>query len=264
MKYVIDHDLHIHSRLSSCSGHPEQTPEAILQYARDNGFRHICLTDHFWDETVSGASDWYKPQNYLHISQSLPLPAVEGITFDFGCETDMDRFQTMGISRETMDRLAFIIVPTNHLHMSGFTVTAEDSSVIRRAQRFMERNHSLLDRDLPFHKMGLAHFTSSMMARRCEGGRDDILNAISDAEYAEFFQRVAEKGLGVELNTSLQDAVCEAALRPYRIALACGCKFYLGSDAHTPEDLLQSRARFEAIIEALNLTENDKFAFAVQ
>ena len=27
MKYTVDHDLHIHTRLSSCSRHPEQTPE---------------------------------------------------------------------------------------------------------------------------------------------------------------------------------------------------------------------------------------------
>ena len=27
MKYVIDHDCHIHSKLSSCSNHPEETTE---------------------------------------------------------------------------------------------------------------------------------------------------------------------------------------------------------------------------------------------
>ena len=47
MKYIIDHDLHIHSCLSACSGNPAQTPAAILNYARANGFKHICLTDHF-------------------------------------------------------------------------------------------------------------------------------------------------------------------------------------------------------------------------
>ena len=31
MKYLIDHDYHIHSMLSLCSGHPEQTPENILE-----------------------------------------------------------------------------------------------------------------------------------------------------------------------------------------------------------------------------------------
>lgn len=260
MKYIIDHDLHIHSCLSACSGNPAQTPAAILNYARANGFKHICLTDHFGDETVPGASGWYAPQNYAHIKKSLPLPTSEGITFDFGCETEMDRFTTVGISRKVLDELDFVIVPTSHLHMTGFTIGAEDTSVAHRAKYYMERNHALLDMDLPFTKMGLAHFTSCLDTN-CEGRRDDILNAITNADYAEFFERLAKSGMGLELNTPLADASCEAALRPYRIARACGCKFYLGSDAHGPNELAAVRPRFEAIVDALGLTEDDKFAF---
>ena len=33
MGYSFDHNLHIHSQISSCSNHPEQTTERILQYA---------------------------------------------------------------------------------------------------------------------------------------------------------------------------------------------------------------------------------------
>ena len=261
MKFAIDHDLHIHSRLSSCSKHPEQTPDAILRYAAENGLRRIVLTDHFWDGTVPGASGWYQPQDLPHIRESLPLPAAEGIAFGFGCETDMDRFFTVGISHATADTLDFIIVPTNHLHMNGFTVPEECVSVKGRADWFMERNHTLLDMELPFTKMGLAHFTCGLMARGCEGSRDDIINAITDETYGDFFARAAAKGIGIELNLPIKDATNESALRPYRIARACGCTFYLGSDAHNPQDLASALLRFEAIIEALDLTEEDKFPF---
>ncbi|MBQ9937973.1 MAG: hypothetical protein IJO96_00410 [Oscillospiraceae bacterium] len=262
MKYIIDHDLHIHSQLSSCSQHPEQTPAAILNYAKRSGLNHICLTDHHWDENVPGASDWYAPQNYPHLSRSLPLPSEDGITFDFGCETEFDRFMTLGISREAMDRFTFIIVPTSHLHMAGFTIGCDITSVAERAKLYMERNHALLDMDLPFHKMGLAHFTCDLMARNCDGSRDDIINAISDVELAEFFERLAKCGMGLELNIPLGDCSSETSLRPYRIALKCGCKFYLGSDMHSPIDMVSAIARFEAITDALGLTEDDKFDFA--
>jgi len=261
MKYVIDHDLHLHSQLSSCSRHPEQTTAALLAYAKQLGLRHICLTDHFWDEGVAGASNWYRPQNYAHVAEALPLPEADGITFDFGCETDMDRFMTLGIARETIDKFAFVIVPTSHLHMKGFTIGEEVTAVADRARLYIERNHALLDMDLPFEKMGLAHFTCGLLARNCEGTRNDILNAITDAQLTELFERVAEKGMGVELNTPLADCSDDVALRPYRIAKACGCKFYLGSDAHTPDKLLLSRDRFEGMVEALGLTEDDKFPF---
>ena len=264
MRYIIDHDLHIHSQLSSCSRHPQQTNTTILDYAKEIGLRHICLTDHFWDEKVPGASKWYAPQNYEHLSKALPLPEDSEVRFDFGCETDFDRFMTLGISRETMDKFAFIIVPTSHLHMTGFTMDKSITKATDIAKLYMERNHALLDMDLPFEKIGLAHFTCGLMASNCESSRDDILNAITDNQYAEFFERVAAKGMGVELNTPLSDCSSETALRPYRIALDCGCKFYLGSDAHNPDGLMRALARFEAMVDALNLTENDKFAFVAR
>jgi len=259
MKYVIDHDLHIHSQLSLCSGHPEQTTARILKYAKEMGFKKICLTDHFWDDRVDGASDWYKAQNFAHISKALPLPKEEGITFGFGCETDFDRYMTLGITPETMEKLDFIIVPTNHLHMKGFTIAADVTGVKARARLFMERNHALLDMKLPFEKIGLAHFTCSLIASGCEGSHEDIFGAIPDSSFAELFERIAAVGMGLELNLPLPDCSSEAILRPYRIAKACGCKFYLGSDAHGPEALMGARARFEAITESLGLTEDDKF-----
>ena len=262
MKYIIDHDLHLHSQLSSCSNHPEQTNTNLLNYAKRMGLRHICLTDHFWDSNIEGASDWYNPQNYEHISKALPLPTEEGIIFDFDCETELDKHLTLGIARKTIDEFAFVIIPTSHLHMKGFTIREDLISVADRAKFYMERNHALLDMDLPFEKIGLAHFTCGLLGSNCEGGRDDIMNAISNIEYAEFFERVAAKGMGVELNVSLRDCSVEAALRPYRIALECGCKFYLGSDAHTPTELENAYSRFKGITEALDLTEDDKFAFA--
>ena len=68
MKYIIDHDLHLHSRLSSCSRHPEQTCENLLRYAKEMGYSHICLTDHFWDSEAGEPSGWYRPQNYEHVT----------------------------------------------------------------------------------------------------------------------------------------------------------------------------------------------------
>ncbi len=258
-RFIIDHDLHLHSQLSLCSNDPKQTADALLAYGEREGLSHICVTDHYWDENVPGASGWYAAQNFAHVSQILPLPRSDACSFHFGCEIDMDRLLTLGISDKTIDAFEFIIVPTSHLHMSGFTIPPEDTSVARRAVLYMQRNHALLDMDLPFEKMGLAHFTCSLMAKNCEGSRDDILNAITDAEYAELFARVARSGMGVELNMPLTDPQSADTMRPYRIAKEQGCKFYLGSDAHHPKALDAARARLEAVIDALDLREEHKF-----
>ena len=86
MRYIFDNDLHIHSGLSLCSGDPTQNPTRILGYAKQNNLKTICLTDHYWDETVPGAEnfEFYSRQNYAHIAKALPLPKSDRVEFLFG------------------------------------------------------------------------------------------------------------------------------------------------------------------------------------
>ena len=268
MRYRTDHDFHIHSQLSSCSGDPAQTSEYLLSMAEKHGFDKICLTDHFWDEAIPGASSWYAPQNYAHICQAKPLPQSDKVRFYFGCETDMDKFFTIGISPKRLAEMDFIIIPTTHLHMRGFTLDEKDDSLPCRARLFVERFDKLLDMDLPFEKIGLAHITCSLMAKPLEPGKWrhlDLLDMISDAELERLFTRAAQKKMGIELNfppEAYTEQDLERLLRPYRLAKKCGCKFYFGSDAHHPAGVEGAKARFEHIVDLLDLQEEDKFSFA--
>ena len=261
MQFIIDQDLHIHSCLSRCSKDPEQTTQRILKYAKDNALRCICITDHFWDETVEGASAWYSTQNYSHISQSLPLPQSEDVEFLFGCETELDKNLTLGLSQKNMDRFDFIIIPTTHLHMRGFTID-ENASLADRATAYVERLDAVLNMDIPFHKVGIAHLTCPLMAREHWQDHLTVLDMISDDTFKRLFAKAAAVGVGIELNFSM-DAYdvndVEKVLRPYRIAKAEGCKFYLGGDAHTVNNLETVWYRFAPIVEALELEESDKF-----
>lgn len=262
MRFKVDHDFHIHSNLSLCANDPEQTPERILRYAKENGLNTICLTDHFWDERIAGASPWYKIQNREHIKKALPLPKDENVKFLFGAEADMDMYGTIGVTKETFDELDFVIIPTTHLHMEGFTISPEDSaSVERRAQLWISRLDNLLKQDLPFKKIGIAHLGCSLMAKN----RTDyfaILDMLDTDELMRLFTKAAKLGVGIELNKanmSFSDSDAEKVLRMFRIAKNCGCKFYLGSDAHTTDYFANTKETFERAIDWLELTEDDKF-----
>jgi len=266
MRYVFDHDLHIHSWISDCSRDPGQTPERILQYAADNQLKKIVLTDHYWDERIPGASGWYQMQNTAWIERALPLPQAEGITFLFGAETDMAADGTIGADRATLERLDFVIVPTTHLHMNGFTCRGDEDEA-ERAALFVSRFEALLSADLPFEKVGLAHLTCSLMAPKLD--HYEVLRRVSDADFMRLFRRSAELGLGIELNfpairggTPITWESHPDELRPYKLARDCGCKFYFGSDAHHPAGLDAEKENAETIIDLLGLTEDDKFAFA--
>lgn len=263
MEFKIDHDYHIHSQLSSCSRDPEQTPDRILQCAKENGLSRICLTDHYWDSAVDGASQWYRPQDFDHIAKAMPLPQDEEVEFLFGCETDMDKLMTVGIPAARFDEFDFIIIPTTHLHMTGFTISNEDAeSNERRAQLWVERLDALLHKSLPFGKIGLAHLVCGLIKRESREEYLNVLSLIPDAEMERLFTMAAELGFGIELNQSdmsFGDDEADVVLRPFRIAKSCGCKFYLGSDAHHPTQFKKSKGVFERAVTLLDLKESDKF-----
>ena len=263
MKYIFDNDLHIHSQLSLCSGNPEQTPERILQYAKENCVKTLCLTDHFWDETVPGASGWYAKQNSTWISAWGEMPKDDEVRFLFGVETDMDKFMTVGMAKENYDKYDFVVIPTTHLHMMDFTLNPEDNSIESRAELWVKRLDALLSKDIPFRKIGIAH----LACRLIKGGLDDsayvkILDLIKDEDMERLFTKAAKLGCGIELNQSdmsLREGEEDSVLRMFRIAKKCGCKFYCGSDAHSPGYFDNTKRIMERAIDLLELTEDDKF-----
>ncbi len=262
MKYIVDHDYHIHSHLSLCSNDDGQTPERMLRYAAEHSLKKICITDHFWDKKIPGASDFYEPQNLERIKKSLPLPKKDGIDFYFGCETELAKNNLLGITRETIDMLDFVIIPTTHLHMTGFTIK-KDPTPEERAQVYMEKLDGVLHMDLPFHKIGIAHLLCHLMIR--DSTIDRLLSLISDDELKRLFDLAEEKGVGIEINygdfnfAKKTEAEIEQSMRVYGFAKAAGCKFYLGSDAHHPSELDAAIPVFENAVKMLGLTEDDKF-----
>ena len=81
MRYIADHDFHIHSTVSLCCHDENQTPETLLEYAKKNGFKRICLTNHFWDENVDSEAEWRDEHNFSANVSVLPLPSCDGVEF---------------------------------------------------------------------------------------------------------------------------------------------------------------------------------------
>ena len=261
MEFIVDHDLHIHSKLSLCSSDPEQNNERILQYAKENNLKTICLTDHFWDyPNVECEQDWYRKQNFEHISKAKPLPQADGIKFLFGCETEMNREMEIGLTKERFDDFDFVIIPTTHFHMD-FVMPAEISTPEQRAQYWLKRLNILLDMDLPFYKIGIAHLTCGLIDKTRKRFLDTI-NSLGTTDLKNVFEKAAKKGVGIELNgddMKFTDEEAATVLRPYKIAKDVGCKFYCGSDSHHPKDFVNIKSIFERAIKLLELTEDDKW-----
>ena len=263
MKYRIDHDYHIHSHLSPCGGDPAQTKDAILQYAKDNRLESICITDHYWDKAVPcPLSTWYPKLDFDHISQIKPLPQTDGIRFLFGCEGEQQRDCTLSVPPQRYDDFDFIVIPTTHLHMSCTSAPEDKDTNGKRAQLWVRRLEGLLNQDLPFRKLGIAHPACTLMNGASREDYLDTLARIPSDEMERLFSMAAALGCGIELNQddmSYKDEEADTVLRMFRIAKSCGCKFYLGSDAHIPAEFRHTGEIFARAVDDLQLQECDKF-----
>ncbi len=263
MRFTFDHDLHIHSNISHCSNDPEQTPKRILQYALDNKLNTICLTNHFWDENIPGASPTYMKQNFEIISAAKPLPQSDGVRFLFGCEAEYKSYgnkYVLALSKERFDEFDFIIIPTTHYHL--YLSLDENNSEVK-TNLWVDKLNTLLNMDLPFHKIGIAHLACRLMAPDTDTYLE-ILRTIPQDEMNAVFKKAADLGVGIEINGSdmkFSDEEADDVLRIFRTAKKCGCKFYFGSDAHDPARFDESEYYLNKAVDLLDLKETDKYDF---
>lgn len=266
MRYKIDHDYHIHTRLSICSSDKGQTPDAILQIAKERKLKKICVTDHYWDETVKCntlVNFWYEKQNHEYIKKSLPLPFDDEVDFLFGCEADMDSDNRIGLSAQRYDDFDFIVVATTHFHHMGGAYW-DDTSNEAIARRWIERFDAVLDSDLPLHKTGIAHLACGLINTKSREDYLATLNLIPQSELERLFLKARDAGAGIEINSDdmkYKENEADTVLRMFKIAKNCGCKFYLGSDSHERWAFDGVDDVFERAINHLSLKETDKFEF---
>ena len=159
-----------------------------------------------------------------------------------------------------MSEFDFIIVATTHMHFHS--PEPDNSNPEYRAKLWVERLEAVLNMDLPFEKIGIAHLACFLINRSGKEEYRDTLRKIPAEDMERLFKKAAALGVGIELNKDdfvYFDYAGEEILRIFKVAKACGCKFYLGSDAHHPEEFGNAKRRFEKMIELLELTEEDKF-----
>lgn len=259
MEFLLN-DLHCHSTLSSCCSDPAMTPQAILEYAERNNYSALCLTDHLWDPAVSGASKWYAPQDIEHVRSVLPLPQGKRLRFRFGCETELPFNGIPALAREHYDLFDFVVIPVNHMHMKGLVRPVGVDTPAKMADFVEDRLERLLELDLPFSKIGIAHLTGRLMY--AEGSVADVVACMHEARLLRIFEGYAQAGAGIELNAS-----CfgdwgdrqEEMLLMYRIAKEAGCVFYGCSDAHAVPELECVVQQLPNVIQMLGLTSNDQY-----
>ncbi len=257
----IQHDIHVHTNLSSCSHDPEQTPANILKKAAELGIKTIGFSDHLWCRNIPGASDWYRPQDENHvlkIKEQLPSDCG-GVKVLIGCESEYTG-TACGIDRRQAALFDFVLIPCTHFHMLDFVRPKEISSAEDQAALLLERLSSALDLDFV---TGIAH---PFFAVGQGAIMDEICRHLRHSEQlSRCLDKAAAKQVSLEISISYfpqllgrSDAVFhdESIFVLLELARRSGCLFHFASDAHELKNV-GATLQLQSIADKLCLRDDD-------
>ena len=124
------HDIHTHTEISSCCSDRLATPENYIRAAAELGHTVFGFSNHLWDESVEGESNFYHKQTFAHI-----LPEKErifaadncGMKILFGAEVEYcGKSDTLALRAENASVLDYVLIPHTHTHMEGFVIPMAD------------------------------------------------------------------------------------------------------------------------------------------
>lgn len=243
----IKHDFHIHTNLSLCAG-KSATLENYISAAKEIGLYKLGFANHFWDDKIEGASDWYKKQNFSHV---LKLKSEINVVNDpnmqlyFGCEVEYDyKRRNIAITEAVAEQFDFIIVPNSHTHM---TMPHNFYEPYERHLNFMIDSYlDIINSSLCRYITAVAHPFEAVC---CPYPKEILIDMLSDDTLKYIFDKTANRGIAIEINI-------HELMNKDKIAKECGCKFLFGSDAHSKGQLYDNTAS-KFFVELIELKSDD-------
>lgn len=206
------HDVHVHTKLSLCSGDKTATFENMLSRADELGIELIGFTDHMWGSSgLPKINTFYNKQSYNRQCEDLlKLPSKVGnVKIIKGVETEYAR-GILGITDEQAASLDYVLAPHSHLHMYGFVRPLHIVSP-KQIGKFMVKtfievaSNSLVN--------AIAH-PFDPCTKHDELG--EIYSSISDKDFEECFSIARSNNVSIEINiSSFNDEILDGARSQY-------------------------------------------------
>lgn len=239
---IIKHDFHIHTNLSLCA-QSEATLEMYANRGKELGLEKMAITNHLWDHAIPDwendeNSEFYAVQDFEYILKERA--AIEeanrnGANFLFGCEAEYSyKHRRPAISPAVAEQMDVLLVPNSHTHL---TMPKSFYEPHEKHKDFMiDAFMDIVNSDVSKYITAIPH---PFLAVCCPYNNRLLLDLITDDEFKRCFSAAAEKGIALELNPNfiskkpLNKAYDDPIFRMYKIGKDCGCKFTVGTDAHS-------------------------------
>lgn len=257
----ITHDFHFHTFYSN-DADKTATIENYVRAAKEIGYKKLGVTEHFWDDKIEGAFDFYKPLNFEHFSQlkaDIDKFNSDEVKIYFGAEVEYNpKIKAPAITEETAEKFDFIIVPHSHVHETCPAMYAETPE--KHLEYLLEVYDNILESRVNKYILSMAHPFELV---RCPYSNEILIDMVSDDTFRRMFEKTAKRDIAVEINSGAiyrgkTDADVEkcSQIRMFKLAKESGCKFIFGSDAHFWLDI-KRKEQNEYLASLVGLAEDD-------
>ncbi len=263
-------DLHVHTNRSACA--PRTTEVAsYLPCCAEEGIRVVGISNHVYADEFMAPLGFPQYDHVTHLSSLREdlraAEAASGIRFLLGCE--IENISSVGhpnLLPEESVGFDYVLVAASHIlnqrHMyDGYDIDTADGLRALTVERFL----AACDLSYPV-PMAICHPLYPI----CSPFQAEILDGISDGCLNECFSKAAERGIAMEIHACLyrqdtplnDEGLSEHYLRLLAAAKSCGCKFYMGSDAHAPAAFVGVHDKLRRAAEIVGIGDSDLWEVA--
>lgn len=258
----IQHDFHIHT-IYSLDADKSAIIENYIKEAKNIGYKKLGFAEHFWDNKIEGAFEFYRNftfEHFLPVKKGIKSLTNSQLQLYFGCEVEYDPVhRAPAITEETAEKFDYVIVPHSHSHE---TMPKEYYDNPQKHLNFLlDAYNNIINSNISRYITAMAHPFALV---RCPYPSSVLIDMVSDDTLKRMFDKTAQKGIAVEINTGCffvdgitSENIHESALiRIFQIAKECGCRFIFGSDAHQ-QNHIKRGMNADAIADYLGLKNED-------
>jgi len=178
------------------------------------------------------------------------------IDLRIGCETSQFNPNTFAVDEETAQQLDFVLVASNHYHLSHVE-NPDDKSPSGYAAHYLRMVEGAIDWE---HTTIIAH--PFLLAKVRNINHSEVLASYNRDVLNRVLQKAAERNVAFELNPRHLRYAMDFFKELLDFGKQAGLKFALGTDAHKPHEIAYSTEDIETL-NNLGVRKQD-FIFAYQ
>lgn len=240
-------DYHIHTSISPCAS-DDLEMQKILDIMAERGMESVGFADHCYGFK-------YRVSEIEKAKQALS-ECDTALNVYLGVEAHILQYRAASINVQLASYFDYVIMAPNHYHIRGVAVPdAKKPAQVAIHELYMfEAAINCPYTDAVAHPFFFSPEVFKMSAQEMASFSHEVMQHIDDKRLTYALEMAAYRGIGIELSPRFIGEEQKHLIEFYHRCLECGVKLFIGSDAHSYDDL-DKLSLLEPIAKELGIRE---------